>query len=56
MESDSVAEATVAREEQKADVMASIEDGETFILADVSRDGAYLTMALDGAATLPAWR
>ena len=56
MESDTVAEAQVAIEAQEPEVMASIEDDETFILADVTRDGAYLTMSLDGAASLPAWR
>ena len=56
MESDTVAHATVAIEEQASEVMASIEEDETFILADVTRDGAYLTMPLEGAASLPAWR
>ena len=56
MESEPVTEAKVAIEEQAAQVMASIEEDETFILADVTRDDAYLTMSLDGAASLPAWR
>ena len=53
---DTVADARVAEEHAEPEVMASIEDDETFILADVTRDGAYMTMALDGAASLPAWR
>jgi hypothetical protein len=44
--------------EASAEVMASVESGptETFVIADVSRDGAYLTMPLEDATTLPAWR
>jgi hypothetical protein len=55
MAPDMVAEAEV---EANAEVMASVEDGptETFIIADVSRDDAYLTMPLEDAATLPEWR
>jgi hypothetical protein len=29
---------------------------EEFVLADVSRDEAYVTVALADAASLPAWR
>jgi hypothetical protein len=41
-----------------AEVMASVEDGptETLVVADVSRDDAYLTTPLADAASLPAWR
>jgi len=55
MATDMVAEAEVA---VNSEVMASVEDGptETFIIADVSRDGAYLTVPLEEAASLPAWR
>jgi hypothetical protein len=55
MAQDMVADAGV---ETSADVMASVESEptETFVIADVSRDGAYLTMALEDAATLPGWR
>jgi hypothetical protein len=55
MAPDMVAEAEVAED---TEVMASVEDGstETFIIADVSRDGAYLTVPFDDAASLPAWR
>jgi len=55
MATDMVAEAEVAA---NFEVMASVEDGptETFIIADVSRDGAYLTVPLEEAASLPAWR
>jgi len=50
-----VAEAEVATD---AEVMASVEDGstETFVIADISRDDAYLTAPLADAASLPAWR
>ena len=55
MAPDMVAEAEV---EARAEVMGAVEDGSTepFILADVSRDGAYLTLPLEDAAALPAWR
>lgn len=55
MAPEQVAEAEVAR---KPEVMASVEDGptETFVIADISRDGAYLTAPLADAASLPAWR
>ncbi|WP_195156042.1 DUF7556 family protein [Halococcus agarilyticus] len=41
------------------DVMASVDDDgsvERFVIADISRDDAWISMALDGAASLPAWR
>jgi len=55
MEPDTVAKAEVAAD---ADIMASVEDGQeqTFIIADVSTDDAYMTLPLDDAASLPAWR
>lgn len=55
MEPDTVAAAEVAAD---ADVMASVEEGptDTFIIADVRTDDAYLTMPLSAAASLPAWR
>jgi len=55
MESDTVAKAEVAAD---AEVMASVENGatDTFIIADVTTDDAYLTLDLDDAASLPAWR
>jgi len=55
MEPDTVVQAEVAAD---AEVMASVEEGttDTFVLADISRDDAYLTMPLDEAASLPAWR
>jgi hypothetical protein len=55
MESDTVAAAEVAAD---SEVMASVENGpvDQFILADISQDGAYLTLPLDDAASLPAWR
>lgn len=55
MESDTVVPAEVAAD---TEVMAAIEDGpvEEFILADISTDEAYITIPLDEAAALPAWR
>jgi len=55
MESDTVAQAEPAAD---TEVMASVENGtvDQFIIADVSRDDAYMTVPLDSAATLPAWR
>ena len=55
MEPDTVAPLAV---ETDAEVMASVEEGptDTFVLADISRDDAFVTMALDEAASLPAWR
>ncbi|WP_174182927.1 DUF7556 family protein [Halococcoides cellulosivorans] len=40
------------------EVMASVEHGrqDTFILADVTCDDAYLTVPLESAAALPEWR
>ncbi len=55
MEPDTVAQLAV---ETDAEVMASVEEGQTdsFILADISQDDAFVTMPLDDAASLPAWR
>ena len=55
MESDTVVPADV---EAGTEVMAAIEDGPVtqFILADISTDDAFITIELDDAATLPAWR
>jgi len=55
MAPDMVAEAEVAA---NAEVMASVEGGstETLVIADISRDDAYLTLDLDDAASLPEWR
>jgi hypothetical protein len=55
MAPDTVAQAEVAAD---AEVMASVEadDEETFIIADVTTDDAYLTLPLEDAASLPAWR
>jgi hypothetical protein len=55
MESDTVVPAEVAA---GTEVMASIENGpvDQFIIADISEDGAYMTLPLDEAASLPAWR
>ncbi|MFW6018516.1 MAG: DUF7556 family protein [Halapricum sp.] len=49
----------VAAVAEDAEVMASVETGptgETFILADITRDDAYVTLPLAAAATLPEWR
>jgi len=55
MEPDTVAPAKVAAE---SEVMASVEEGptDTFIIADVSTDDAYITLPLVDAASLPEWR
>jgi len=55
MEPDTVVASEVAAD---AEVMASVEEGptDTFILADISTDDAFVTMPLDEAASLPAWR
>jgi hypothetical protein len=55
MEPDTVVPSEVATD---AEVMASVEDGptDTFILADISQDDAFVTMPLDDAASLPVWR
>jgi hypothetical protein len=55
MESDSVVTADGVTD---AEVMAAVDEGpvEEFVLADVSRDEAYVTVALADAASLPAWR
>ncbi len=54
MESDGVVEAAAT----DAEVMGAVEDGsvDRFVLADVTRDEAYLTVPLAEAASLPAWR
>jgi hypothetical protein len=53
MGSDTVVSTEVAAE---AEVMAAVEDNTEFILADISRDDAFITMPLTEAASLPAWR
>ncbi|WP_199725381.1 hypothetical protein [Haloarcula sp. Atlit-7R] len=55
MESEPVAPVEMAAD---GDIMASVEEGPTdqFILADVTRDDAYLTTPLSDAFSLPAWR
>ncbi len=55
MEPDTIPASAV---ETDAEVMAAVEEGpvETLVVADISRDDAYLTLPLDDAASLPAWR
>lgn len=55
MEPDTIPASAV---ETDAEVMAAVEDGpeQTFVIADVSQDEAYLTLPLADAASLPAWR
>ena len=55
MESEQAAMAALA---QDAEVMASVEEGPTeqFIIADISRDDAYVSLPLSDAVSLPAWR
>jgi hypothetical protein len=40
------------------EVMGAVEGGQTeqFVLADVTRDDAFVTLPLADAASLPAWR
>ncbi len=54
MESDTV----VAEMDGNAEVMAAVEDGavEQFVLADVTRDGAHVTLPLADAVSLSDWR
>lgn len=55
MKSDAVAESVGDRDGR---VMASIEDGPVrqLIIADVTCDGAFATLPLEDAVSLPAWR
>jgi hypothetical protein len=55
MEPDTVVPAEVAAD---TEVMASVEEGpvDRFILADISQDDAFMTLPLEDAASLPAWR
>lgn len=55
MESGAVDSATVAA---NTEVMAAIEEEpiEQLVLADISTDNAYLTVPLEEAASLSAWR
>lgn len=55
MESDTVVPTEVAAD---TEVMASVENGpvDQLIIADISQDGAYMTLPLDEAVSLPAWR
>ncbi len=38
------------------EIMAAIEDDEALVIADISRDNAYLSMPVAEAASLSAWR
>ena len=55
MEPDTVAPEKVAAD---SEVMASVEEGttDTFVIADVSKNDAYMTLPLVDAASLPEWR
>lgn len=55
MESDTVAPTAI---ETDTEVMAAVEEGQRdeFIVADISTDNAYVSMPLEEAASLPAWR
>jgi hypothetical protein len=55
MEPDTVVPSEVATD---TEVMASVDDGqtETFIIADITKDDAFMTLPLADAASLPAWR
>ena len=45
-------------EETETEVMASVEEGRVdhLILADITRDDAFVTVPLDDAVSLSAWR
>jgi hypothetical protein len=49
---------TAVQADAGGQIMAAVEDGpiETFVLADIGRDDAYVTLPLADAASLPAWR
>jgi|AntRauTorcE11898_2_1112593.scaffolds.fasta_scaffold27338_2 hypothetical protein len=50
---------TVAAVAEDTEVMASVEPGstsDTYILADITRDDAFVTLPLEDAAALPEWR
>lgn len=55
MEPDTIVPAEV---ETSTEVMASVEEGpvDRFILADITQDDAFITLRLEDAASLPAWR
>lgn len=55
METDTVEAAAVGT---NTEVMAAVESGQTerFVLADITCDGAYISIPLREAASLPAWR
>ena len=55
MEPDTLVPAEAAT---NTEVMASVEEGpvDRFILADISTDNAFITLRLEDAASLPAWR
>lgn len=38
------------------EVMAAVDGDEAFVIADVTRDEAYLSVPLEDAASLPDWR
>ncbi|WP_174811778.1 DUF7556 family protein [Salinadaptatus halalkaliphilus] len=35
---------------------SSASDGDEYVIADITADGAWLSMEADDAPTLPAWR
>lgn len=55
MEQNTVAPTAV---EGGSEVMAAVEKGrqEELIIADISTDDSYMTVPLEEAASLPAWR
>lgn len=55
MEQDTLSQTTAGSD---TEVMAAIESGdvEQFVLADISRDDAYLTMPLTESASLTSWQ
>ena len=55
MEPDTILPAEAATD---TEVMASVEEGpvDRLILADISTEDAFITLRLEDAASLPAWR
>jgi hypothetical protein len=54
-----VADTTTAVDAQSAEVMASVDPspgGSRFVIADITRDGAWLSVGERDAPDLPDWR
>ncbi|WP_181687036.1 DUF7556 family protein [Halorhabdus salina] len=49
-------DALAADGQSDGEIMAAIEEDEALVIADISRDNAYLSMPVAEAASLSAWR